>query len=611
MDRNTVIGMLLIFLMLVGYQLLVPEPEKPEPIKKTVTTKPTLPKQAAPVDTAAVRQAMGDFAQGVVGSSQNIIVENKDIKVTFNTLGGKIEQVELKNYKTFDQKPLYLVDEGSKFTIELPSLKGNVNLNKLFFVTANTNKSLASGQTEQIKFTLALAPGKTVEQTYTIPAEGFKIGYDLKLNGLDAELKNAPAHVLWQKQVHQTEFDPTENRKASTVNYYLADETFDNLSETPTGTQEATLEQGAKWLSFKQKYFVTGFIAKNEPLQQVKVKSIAQPEDSVSLKTLEADFQLSLNDLKAGKGNFELFFGPNKFNVVKEVTDGFWHNVYLGYAFFPSVNRYVFVPLFNFLEGFVTNYGLLIFLLVLIIKTILLPLVYRSFISMAKMRVLQPEINDLKEKVGDDAAKLQQEQMKLYQQVGVSPLSGCVPLLLQLPVLMSVFFLFPNLIELRQQPFLWSVDLSTYDAPIMLPFSIPFYGSHVSIFTLLMGLSNIAYAYYNNQITPTQANSPINMKAMGYITPVIFMFIMNNFPSGLSFYYFVSNLVTIAQQLIIRRFVDEGKIKEVLEENRKKFASGTVKKSKFATMLEKSMQAAEEAKKQQEAQKSTNNKKKK
>lgn len=612
MDRNTLIGMLLIFLMLIGYQMLVPETKQPEPTKKTapVVSKPI--KQTAPVDTAVIRQSMGDFANGVVGTSKQIVVENKDLKVTFSTLGGKIKEVELKNYKTYDQKLLVLIDElSNNFSLELPTQKGNIKLEKLFFSTTSSSIKVADGRTEKVVFSLQLADGKVVEQTYTIPASGFQLGYDIKLNGLDTELKNAPAIVHWQKQVHQTEFDLTENRKSSTVNYYLADESFDYLSETPTGTQEATLEQPAKWLSFKQKYFVTGLIAKNTTLQNVKVKSTANELDSLNIKTLEADFQLPMADLKAGKGNFELFFGPNKFSVVNEVTDGFWHNVYLGYAFFPSVNKYIFVPLFNFLEGFISNYGLLIFLLVIIIKTALLPLVYRSFISMAKMRVLQPELNELKEKIGDDAGKMQQEQMKLYQQVGVSPLSGCVPLLLQLPVLMSVFFLFPNLIELRQEHFWWSVDLSTYDAPIMLPFAIPFYGSHVSIFTLLMGISNIAYAYYNNQITPVQPNSPINMKVMGYITPVIFMFVMNTFPSGLSFYYFISNLVTIAQQLIIRRFVDETKIKAVLDENRKKFASGAVKKSKFASMLEKTMQAAEESRKQQEAQKTNTTKKKK
>ncbi|RYZ64074.1 MAG: membrane protein insertase YidC, partial [Proteobacteria bacterium] len=222
------------------------------------------------------------------------------------------------------------------------------------------------------------------------------------------------------------------------------------------------------------------------------------------------------------------------------------------------------------------------------------------YVSMAKMRVLGPEVNAIREKVGDDMAKQQQETMKLYQQVGVSPLSGCIPVLATMPVLMALFFLFPNLIELRQKGFLWSSDLSTYDSFIKFPFTIPFLGSHLSLFTIFMTASSLAYAYYNNQMTPAQPNSPINMKAMSYVFPLMFMFVLNSFPAGLTFYYFVSNVVTIAQQLLIRKFVDEDKIKAVLEENRKKFAKGDVKKSKFQDLLQRSLQQAEEAKKQAE-----------
>ena len=203
-------------------------------------------------------------------------------------------------------------------------------------------------------------------------------------------------------------------------------------------------------------------------------------------------------------------------------------------------------------------------------------------------------------------AKLQQAQMKLYGEVGVSPLSGCVPVLATMPILMAVFMLFPNLINLRQEAFLWANDLSTYDSIWNLPFSIPFYGNHVSLFTLLMTLSSIAYGYYNNQNTPDQVGQPIDMKKMAYITPVIFMFVMNSLPAGMSFYYFVSNLVTILQQIGIRKFVDEDKIKQILEENRKKIAAGGGKKSRFSEYLQKQMKAAEEVQKQQ-----NDNKKKK
>ena len=295
------------------------------------------------------------------------------------------------------------------------------------------------------------------------------------------------------------------------------------------------------------------------------------------MKTAVADVLLPMADVKAGKGNYKFFFGPNDYQLLGDVAPEFDRNVYLGYAFLKPINKYFFVPVFGLFEKVFSNYGLLIIALVVFVKLLLTPLTYKSYVSMAKMRVLQPELNEIKERVGDaDPTKLQAEQMKLYQQVGVSPLNGCIPVLATMPVLMSLFFLFPNLIELRQQPFLWSHDLSTYDAFFKFP-TLPFIGSHLSLFTVMMTASSIAYAYYNNQITPTQPG-PVNMKALGYVFPLMFMFVLNSFPAGLTFYYFVSNVVTIAQQLLIRRVVDEGKLKTILDENRRKIASGEVKK---------------------------------
>jgi YidC/Oxa1 family membrane protein insertase len=322
-------------------------------------------------------------------------------------------------------------------------------------------------------------------------------------------------------------------------------------------------------------------------------------EDSLNIKTLDAQIIASAQDLSAGKSTFQFYFGPNDYAIVNKVeAPNFGKNVKLSYDFLLPITKYIFVPLFGFLESLFTNYGLLIIVLVLIIKTALLPLTYKSYVSMAKTRILAPEIAAIKEKIGDDAARVQQETMKLYGEVGVNPLSGCIPVLATMPVLMAVFMLFPNLINLRQQSFLWANDLSTFDSFINLPFNIPFYGSHVSLFCLLMTVSQLAYGYYNNQITPDQPGQPINMKMMAYITPVIFMFVMNSFPAGLSFYYFVSNLVTIGQQLAIRKFVNEDKIKALLDENRKKIAAGGgPKKSKFSQYLQTQLKTMEEQQK--------------
>jgi YidC/Oxa1 family membrane protein insertase len=619
MDKNQITGLVLIMAMLLTYQFFFApkiEPEKPQQKPKTSQVAATPQKIVAP-DSNTAKASAGDFASAAVGTVKNVVLENKDIKVIFTSQGGKVKQVLLKNYKTYNafagnkQEPLVIFDEDfDKISLELPTTKGNIDLNKLYFNTTSTGRIVAEGKTEKVVFNLQLANGQSVEQTYSLAGSGFLLDNDLKLTGLDGILKNESVKLNWLENVRPTEKDFTENRKA-TVNYLLNDgENFDQLSEVPTGSNDAKLDQPLKWVAFKKKYFLSSFITKNEPIQKASVVATANEQDSVNIKTLRANMDLSLAGLKAGKGNFQWYFGPNDYNIIKDVAPGFGKNVKLSYDIFLPITRYIFVPLFNVLENIFTNYGLLIIALVLIIKFALLPLTYKSYVSMAKMRILQPELNAIKEKIGDDPAKQQQAQMKLYGEVGVSPLSGCIPVLATMPVLMAVFMLFPNLINLRQQSFLWANDLSTFDSIATLPFSIPLYGTHVSLFTLLMTVSSIAYGYYNNQNTPDQTGQPIDMKKMAYITPVIFMFVMNSLPAGMSFYYFISNIVTIGQQIGIRKFVDEDKIKDVLDENRKKIAAGGgAKKSRFSEYISKQMKAVEEAQKVQEVEKTKKKKK--
>ncbi|WP_461072492.1 membrane protein insertase YidC [Spirosoma horti] len=613
MDRNQIIGIVLILAMLVGYQLLVPKPvpDAARQGKQTATqTQPTKPTTASSttaginkgdsadqsIDSAAVKAQFGDFAALATGQARDIVIENKDIKLTFSTRGGRVKEVVLKDYKTFDQKPLVLIDENSSQTVlNLPTSRGAVDLHKLYYQTT-TQSGMVSGQPQQIVFRAEVAPGQSVEQVYTIPTTGYVLDYDLKLNGLNNTVTNGNIQFFWEDKMRQYENDLSNNRKAATINYLTADESFEKLAEGES-SQEVTAEEPVQWFTIKHKYFLSGFVAKNTAFPKASFKTLVDPADSSVVKTAIADVTLPIADVKAGKGQYKFFYGPNDFQLLGKVAPEFDQNVYLGYSILKPINKYFFVPVFNFMGQFITNYGLLIIALVVFVKLILTPLTYKSYISMAKMRVLQPELNEMKERVGDDMAKQQSEQMKLYQEVGVSPLSGCVPVLATMPILFALFMLFPNLIELRQKSFLWASDLSTYDAFIKFP-AIPFIGSHLSLFTVLMTMSSIAYAYYNNQTTPTQPG-PVNMKAMSYVFPLMFMFVLNSYPAGLTFYYFVSNVVTIAQQLLIRRFVDEDKIKAVLDENRRKNAAGEGKKpGGFQALLQKQLAAAEEARKQ-------------
>ena len=606
MDKNQITGLVLIMGMLMAYQFFFApkeEPLKPQEKAKIAQTTPNKLAKVVPIDSNVAKTAAGDFATVAVGTAKDVVLENKDIKVTFTSQGGRVKNVVLKNYETYNsfnqakKQPLTIFDESyDKISLELPTTKGNIDLNKLYFNTNSVGGTVAEGKTEKVVFTLQLANGQTVEQSYSLAGSGFLLDNDLKLTGLDGILKNESVKLNWLENVRPTEKDLTENRKA-TVNYLINDgENFDQLSEVPTGAEEAKLEEPLKWVAFKKKYFLSGFITKNAPIQKAQVYATANEQDSLNIKTLRANMELSLADLKTGKGTYQWYFGPNDYNIIKDIAPSFGKNVKLSYDIFLPITRYIFVPLFNVLEKIFSNYGLLIIALVLIIKFALLPLTYKSYVSMAKMRILQPELNAIKEKVGDDAAKQQQAQMKLYGEVGVSPLSGCVPVIATMPVLMAVFMLFPNLINLRQKSFLWANDLSTFDSIATLPFSIPLYGNHVSLFTLLMTVSSVAYGYYNNQNTPDQTGQPIDMKKMAYITPVIFMFVMNSLPAGMSFYYFISNIVTIGQQIGIKNFVNEDKIKAILEENRAKISVSGVKKSRFSEYISKQMKAVEEAK---------------
>jgi YidC/Oxa1 family membrane protein insertase len=588
MDRNSITGIVLIMGMLLGYQYFFAPKEIPAVKPKTATQQVNA---KAKIDTNKTV-----VLDTTIKPEQFFTLENKDIVVKVSSKGAKLVSVQLKNYKSYTnfkegkKEGLNLYDGSSdEFTFELPTSAGKIKLSNVTFTGTQTGN--------KVEFTCVLASGQVIKSIYNLPESGFLVDY--QLDAKSVALTGGDYFIHWKEQIHQTEKDITEERKA-TINFLLAeDDEFDNLSENPSSVTNENIDKSTKWISFKKKYFLSGLIPQGFTFKSAALTATPNLTDSVNIKTLDAQIIGSAQDLSVGKSSFQLYFGPNDYAIVNKVeAPNFGKNVKLSYDFLLPITKYIFVPLFGFLESLFTNYGLLIIVLVLIIKTALLPLTYKSYVSMAKTRILAPEIAAIKEKIGDDAARVQQETMKLYGEVGVNPLSGCIPVLATMPVLMAVFMLFPNLINLRQESFLWANDLSTYDSFITLPFSIPFYGAHVSLFCLLMTVSQLAYGYYNNQITPDQPGQPINMKMMAYVTPVIFMFVMNSFPAGLSFYYFVSNLVTIGQQLAIRKFVNEDKIKALLDANRLKIAaSGGPKKSKFSQYLQTQLKTMEEQQK--------------
>ncbi len=597
MDRNSAIGLTLIAVLLIIYfNYFSPAPPPPDDESSRVTAiDSTLEAtdQNEPANLiqenqdSLLTQRFGSLSPFVNGMEKTTTVENNELSVTFTNRGGIFKEVELKKFKTYYQKPLYLVTENTNTFSLLGLYEGReVDLFKLFY-KGETRKQ---GDSTFVSYTAQLGDRSYIRHTYSVPASGYQIGYRLEAAGLS----NLAGDVLtfnWSDKIKLQEKDLQDSRNKTTVTYFTTKDGFDDLSETSTDPESEAIIDPIKWAAFKQKFFINAIIA-GRAFTGGEVKS-SVPSDTLLVKEASMKLFISKNDITSGQANFKYFFGPNKYSLLGSVTEGFSKNLNIGWPPIIWVNKFLIIPIFKFLENYISNYGIIIMILVLIVKLILSPLSYKSYLGMAKMKLLKPEQDLLKEKYGDDMTKIQQEQMKLYQEAGVNPFSGCIPLLLQMPILFAMFYFFPVSIELRQASFLWAEDLSTYDSIINLPFTIPFYGAHVSLFVLLMTASTMIYTWQNNQIS--SVTGP--MKTMSLFMPLIFMFVLNSFSAGLSFYYFVSNLVTFAQQAIIKRFVDEDKIKAVMEEHKKKILAGDGKKSKFMTKLQEAMKASEEARK--------------
>ncbi len=605
MDRNQTIGLVLIAVILIVYSLVFRPPSQEEPLEFADTATVEQVNPGTPVQetqpTEIINQSenaselsskFGPFATAMQGEEQSFVIETEKAKYTFSNKGGRIQAVDLTEYLTFDKKPLILFDETTaQQALNIVTTKGIIDLNSLYFSTNSSNKTVSANGTTTVKFVANLGDGSSVEKTYTISSEKYDLDYQIKINGLRNSIISDDATLVWSDTMKRFEKNLEDARNKTTLRYFTLSEDSDNLSATSKDPQREIITDTVKWLSFSQKFFNSGIISE-KGFTGATIGS-TPGLDSATVKSGLMELSMPITDLYEG-ANLRYYFGPNSYKGLKEVTEGYEDNVYMGYKLVSWVNKYIIVELFGFLEKYISNYGVIIMIIVLLVKLALFPLSRKSYLSMAKMKALKPELDAMKEKLGGDAQKMQQEQMKLYRQVGVNPISGCIPLVLQMPILFAMFFFFPNSIELRQQSFLWATDLSTYDVLINLPFTIPFYGSHVSGFTLLMTLSTLLYTWSNNQVSSVQGP----MKSIGYFMPIIFMFVLNSYSSGLSFYYFVSNIITFGQQTLIRRFVDEDKIRATLEENKKKNVNK--KKSKFASRLEDAMKASQEAQRQKQ-----------
>ncbi len=600
MDKNNIIGLTLMMVMLAVYfQFFSPEPpvseiidnpvadKSPSNLSEKVSNEVALNQPLDPSDSTLNqlnKLKYGFFASKIAGEESIINLTTKELEVTFTNKGGTFKNVEIKNYTSYDSLPLHLFNENHAIDIYFEHLSKSISLKDLIF----KSELIKYSDSTELVYSLDLN-GKRLRQIYTLYDQGFVINYRIENDGFDELIDTKNLNFYWEGRMPKIERELLDARQRATTRYYSLSGNTDYISKTSTEYEEMPIDEPVKWLAFNQKFFTASVIAENSFSKGLITLTPSNDDQIVKQGALSSE--IPFTDFVNNQAQFKFFFGPNKYSILNEVTEGFSQNIELGWVFLPFINKYLIIPIFNFLERFMSNYGLIIIIMVLIIRLILSPLTYKSHISMAKMRVLKPELDAIKEKHDGDMQKAQSDQMELYRKAGINPLSGCIPVLLQFPILVSLFYFIPSAIELRLESFLWADDLSSYDSILSLPFNIPFYGEHVSLFTLLMAGSTILYTMANSQMTTIQGP----MKTMQYLMPIMFLFFFNSYPSGLSYYYFITNLVSFGQIALFRKFVNEDKIKLIMEENKKKNVNK--KKSKFQSRLEDAMKANQTAQK--------------
>ena len=600
MDRSQIIGLVLMLVFITVYfQFFAPEPPEEQPTTQNQETTQAPASESAVTENVTSQVStlsdsarnqlnemkFGLFSPFAEGTEQLTTIENEQVKISFSNKGGSVKKVILKEFKDFEDNELVLVNSKTNQNLILDHLSRKVNLSEIYFTSSQSSKN----DTTLITYKVDLGENRSIAYQYAIPKEGYQVGFKILTSGLNGIIGNEIAYE-WNQDMKRMELNLEDARTKSTVRYRLNNGDVDYLSISTDSNEQEQVSDPVDWISFNQKFFSSAIIL-NKPVNGTSIATLATPNDSSLVKKGSMKFFLPYDQVVGNQFEASYYFGPNNYSILKKVAPSFEENVELGWSILAWINKFAIIPIFHFLENYISNYGIIIIIMVFLIRIVLAPLTYKSHMGMAKMRVMKPELDEIKEKHGGDMQKAQQEQMALYQKVGINPLSGCIPMLLQMPILFAMFYFFPNSIELRQKSFLWAHDLSTYDSILDLPFTIPFYGDHVSLFTLLMTLSTILYTWSNSQVTTIQGP----MKTLQYIMPVMFLFFLNSYSSGLTFYYFVSNIVSFGQIALFRKFIDEDKIKNALEENKKKNANK--KKSKFQQRLEEAMKANENAKK--------------
>lgn len=572
MDNNRFIGFTLIMLLILTYYTFFP----PGQIQEYENVPQTNDKEELVNNLESEIKEVEEILNQEFSSKEKeqiISIENNILKVDFNTKGAKITNVILNDYYDSENKNVELFNDSGNINFKIDG-SDDLNLDNIIFF----NSISKSDEKNTITFNAISENGKKITVQYILKNDSYLIESKILLN--DYFLGNESVLLTWVNTLKHQESNSTNEKNQTRINFFNVDGDFDYTSATSTDNEEIKVEEKLKWISNKQQFFSSAILS-NNTFNNSKLKSEYIEDENINKKfTIKTEIPIENNSI-----TYQYYFGPNKYSILKNIENEFHNNLYLGWIGVGGFNRYIIVPIFNFLENITSNYGLIILFMVFLIRIVVTPLTFKSHLSMAKMKVLNPEIQSIRNKHEGDMQKSQSEIMELYQKTGVSPLGGCLPILFQLPILVSVFYFLPNAIELRGKSFLWATDLSNYDSILSLPFNIPFYGDHVSLFTILMTVSTILINKANSQMQTMEGP----MKTIQYILPIMFLFIFNNFSSGLTYYYFLSNVASYAQIFIFKRFVDEEKIKKEIEFNRKKSVNS--KKSSFQLRIEEAMKA--------------------
>ena len=626
MDKNSIIGIVLIGIILIGYSFYMQPTEAQLQAQKArnIAIQDSLARvdrERAEAVKAQLQQASsqendttskevsdslknnklfdayGVFANAAQGEQEYYIIENDLIKIKVSSKGGRIVAAFIKNYDTFDTLPVNLIDEQrSRFNFTFFVQNRNIKTEDLYFLADDKRDINVTGEKKSLSVKAKVADNKYIEYIYTLKPNTYYLDYSIKFVGLNKDIASNIGDIPldWQADIPKQEKSAKNENTYSNLYFKVKQEDVDYLSET--SEDEEDIRTAVRWVGFKDQFFASIFIAKKEFTDAKLASKPIWEQDSTHIKTMHANIAVPFKGDKVEQSDFMFFFGPTKFSLLQKYSEEEYTGideylslekiVPLGWGIFAWVNQYAIIPIFNFLSSYISNYGIIILLLTVFIKLVLFPLTYKSYTSTAKMRVLKPQIDAINERIPKEKAmERQKATMALYKKVGVNPMGGCLPMLLQFPILIAMFRFFPASIELRHQSFLWATDLSTYDSIFEWSTHIPllstFYGNHISLFTILMTVSTLLYTKMQNEMNAANTQMA-GMKTMMYFMPIMFMFMLNSYASGLTYYYFLANMITFAQMYIIKRSINDEAVLKKLETAKAK----PVKKSGFQKRLE-------------------------